>query len=205
MTTPHFFDELSRRWQQQTLAPAGTPGQWQALLAGGSHGPVTQMIRHVWAELIAGALITAPLLVALLRMPSGWAQGLAAGLAGLGGLSLFYYYSQLQLLRQLQHSADPLRSHAAGYLRQLRGLLRLSHRASLGLTVVLAALALYGAKQFVLPALPAAATCSFLLWFGLTVAASLALVHWLTKWHIRESYGQHIDRLEAVLQELPPE
>lgn len=205
MSTPHFFDDLSRRWQQQPLAPAGDPSEWQALLAGGSRSPVAKMIRHVWAELMIGALITAPLVVALLRMPGSWAQGLAMGLASVGGLSVFYYYYQLHLLRQLQHSADPLRSHAAGYLRQLRGLLRVGHRANLGLTVVLAALALYGAEQVVLPALPAAAIGSFLPWFSLTVVVSLALVHWFTKWHIRESYGQHLDRLEAVLRELDPE
>ncbi|HEX8659490.1 MAG TPA: hypothetical protein VF690_18260, partial [Hymenobacter sp.] len=61
MSTPHFFDDLSHCWQQQPLAPAGGPSEWQALLAGGS------------------------------------------------------------------------RSHAAGYLRQLRGLLRVGHRANLGL------------------------------------------------------------------------
>jgi hypothetical protein len=205
MTTPDFFDNLSRSWQQQSLAPTGAPGQWQALRAGDSRSPITRMTRHVWAELIIGSLITIPLLVALFQMPSNLAQGLAAGLTGISGLSLVYYYRQLQLLRQLRHTTDPVRSYAAGHLRQLRGLLRLGHHANLLLTVILVALALYGGLRYVLPVLPPAASSSFLLWFGLTAAASLALVHWLTKVHLRESYGQHLDRLEEVLRELNAE
>lgn len=204
MTPSNSFDDLRRRWQQQPQAPA-TPNQWQALLASGSRSPITQMLRHVWTEVIIGTLLTVPLLIGLLHWPGNWAAGLAGAVAGLSVLSLLYYYRQLRLLRRLLHATGPLRSHAAEHLRQLRGLLRLGHHANLGITVILAALGLYGAAHYVLPALPAAATYSFLLWFGLTVLASLAIVHWLTKYSIRTAYGQHLDRLEAVLRELAPE
>ena len=205
MTTSTFFDDLSRSWQQQPLASAGTASAWQNLGANSSRSPIAQMQRHVWTELIFGTLIAVPLIVGLFRMPGSFAQGTAAALTGLSALSLLYYCHQLRLLRQLQRTTDPVRNHTAGHLRQLRGLLRLGLHANLGLTVALAALLLYGAVHYVLPTLPAATTYRFLLWFGLTVAASLALVHWFTKLHIREAYGQHLDRLEAALQELGTE
>ena len=205
MKHPNFFDDLSRSWQQQPLAPAGTTGDWQSLRASSSHNPITRMKRHVWTELLFSVLIAVPLVISLFRMPGSLAQGTAAALTGLSALSLLYYYRQLHLLQQLQHTTDPVRNHAAGHLRQLRGLLRLGHHANMGLTVVLAALMLYGAARFVLPALPTATTYHFMLWFGLTVAVSLFLVHWLTKLHIRQSYGQHLDRLDAVLRELDTE
>jgi|SRR6476661_1591858 len=205
MTTSNFFTQLQQQWEQQPQ-PAGTAtGQWQALVNTGSRSPVTQMIRQVWAELIIGTLLTIPLLRALWQWPGGYAQGLALGITGLGLLSLAYYFRQLWLLRRLQRRSEPMRHHTAGHLQQLRSLLRLGHAANLGLTLVLAALALYGAAHYLLPSLPAAASRRFLLWFGLTVAASLALVHWLTKWHIRQAYGRQLDRLEAVLQELAAE
>lgn len=203
--TPDSFDDLSRRWQQQVPDPAGASATWRTLLARGSRGPVAQMTRSAWIELIGGSLLTLPVILVLLHLPGLVGRGLVVAISGISAFSLWYYYRQLTALGRLQTASAAMRAHATAQLTQLRVLLRLSYTTSLAVTAVAGGAMLYGLAQYIAPSLPTATANRLLLTFSLTVIVGLLVTHWCIRWHNQRTYGRHLDQLEAVLQELAEE
>ncbi len=204
-TTPDFFADLSRRWQQQALSPADTSATWRTLLARGSDSPVAQMTRSAWIELIGGSLLTLPVIAVLLHLPGLAGRGLVAAVSVISAFSLWYYYRQLRALGRLQTVGTAMRAHAAAQLVYLRRLLRLSHNASLTVTAAAGGAMLYGLARHLAPHLPAPTADRLLLTVGLSVIVGLLITHWCIRWHNQRTYGRHLDQLEAILQELDEE
>lgn len=199
------FNDLSQRWQQQPPAPnVPSPAALQALLAARPHTPIARMRYNVWFE-IGSTLVFGLLVVAGLHLAHaphlGW---LLPGLLLYGGVG-YCYVRALQVLRRLGRATEALASHVAQQLRQLRQFEQLYHYSVMLTTLVVLGLAGYVAIGQVLPVVPAAGKTSFLVWLALTMLVSYGLTHWLSRRHLQNFYGQHLDRLEAVLRELRDE
>ena len=202
------FDQLSRRWQQQLSPPAPQPGPdgLRAQLASRPHAPIAQMRRNVWRE-IGSTLLGGALLLAGLRLAHAPHLGLLLTLLlPLYGGIAYCYFRTLQVLRRLgEAAASALAGYMARQLGQLRQLVRLYHGATMLVALVVLGLAGYAAVRWVLPVVPAPATTRFLVWFVATALVSYGATHWISRYHLQNFYGQHLDRLEAVLHELRDE
>ncbi len=201
------FDLLSRRWQQQTPPPAAppSPNDLRALLAGRAHTPVAQMRRNVWVE-IGGTLFFGLVLLLVLRRWQAPRLGLLVALLlpFYGGVA-YCYFRTLRVLGRLREATGALASHVAKQLQQVRQLVRLYHWATMLATGVLLSLVGYAAIRYVLPGVPAAGQARFLTWFVLTALVTFGFTYWLSRYHLQNYYGQHLDRLETVLGELRDE
>ena len=200
------FDQLSRRWQQQTPPPAAQPGPeaLRALLASRAHNPVTQMRRNVCVE-IGGTLLFGLLLAGLLLVQGSHLGLLMALLLPFYGGVAFWYFRTLQVLSRLRAATGALAGYVAQQLRQLRQLVRFYHWSTMLATLVVLSLAGYVTIWHILPGLPAADKTHFLIWFGLTALITYGFMHWLIRYHLQSYYGQHLNHLEAVLRELNDE
>jgi len=191
------FDDLSARWQQQ-VAPLPIGAQ----LPGPAHSPIRLMRRNLWAE-IAASLFFGLLVLAALRLAyTPRLAGLVLGLVALYALLATCYVWALRLLQGLRRSSEALSVHLGQQLQQLRQLLRLYYGSAMLAALGCLALGGYAAQAYVLPAMGAAHAGQFMVWFALTAAVSLALTHWLTRFHLRRAYGRHLDHLEETLHEL---
>ena len=200
------FDDLSARWQQQTpaLVAPPSPEALRALLSGPSGTPVGQMRRNVWAEVIGSLLFGLLVLAGVRAIDSNFLNRLVLALLPLYAGVAYYYFRTFRVLSQLRGGTGALNSHVAGQLRHLRQLLRLYYWATLLPTLVVLGLMGLGVRH-VLPSVPAAQTTCFLSTVVVSALIGVGLVHWLTRHHLQYAYGQHLDRLEAVLRELGDE
>lgn len=197
------FDHLSSRWQQQApLTIPQTAEDFRALLAEQSKSPVTQMRQNIWFE-IGTTVVVATLVLALLYGIRDTRLGqLLIWLLPLYGGIAYCYFGIVGVLRGLQTATDALASHVARQLRQLRQLMWLYYGATMLSTLAVLGVLSYLAIQYVLPHVPRTGQTKALTWIILTAIISAGVTHWFCRYHIQNFYGQHLDRLEQVLQEL---
>ena len=200
------FDLLSSRWQQQAPAlPPQGPDDLQALLTGRAKTPIAQMRRNVWRE-IGGTLVFILLLVVVgLRFGYVPHLGVLLAVLVLYGALAYLHWRTLRVLRELRGATEALVGHVARQLRQLRQLIGLYHASTMLTTLVILGLVSYVAVWQVLPRIPPSATGRFLAWYGLTAVVTYAITHWISRYHLHQFYGQHLDHLETVVRELNDE
>ena len=201
------LDDLRRQWQQP---PAETPAPLDAaaltqLLARQSEGIVERLRRSARLELYLdfGVLLGALALVGLAQ--TLWLRVFGWVLMAIGVVCIGYLYRKLHLLRRLDDPAGDLRAHLLRLVGGLRTLIRFYYRFTLAMLPVAGVVnALMAAAQFKngisFTSLPGVA-----LVVGFVVVLPVLLylpVAAATHRYLQHLYGQHLDRLEASLQEL---
>ena len=201
------IDLLSSQWQQQApaLPPQSGPDALRTLLTGRAQTPVAQMRRNVWREIGGTAVFVLLLAVVGLRLGYLPHLGVLLPVVVLYGTLAYLHWRTLRVLRELRGATNTLGGHIAGQLRQLRQLMRLYHASTMLTTLVLVGLVSYVTIWQVLPRISPAATGRFLTWYVLTAAVTYGITHWISRYHLQQAYGQHLDRLETVLHELHDE
>ncbi|WP_375437068.1 hypothetical protein [uncultured Hymenobacter sp.] len=204
------LDDLRRQWQQST--PTEAPSVFDAtavarLLARGSRAPVAKMRRNAWVEIGVVVVCLAGCVAAAAMGQDPYYLAMVAWLGLVCLLSGFYFRRKLTLLRSLgDASGGAVREYAGQQLHRLRSLVQLYYSAtmwsvpmSLGITMLFLGGRI--AQQF---------TGQKLLFslgvLGLVCGVVGALTYWgmsrFTRWYLQRLYGQHLDRLESLLQEL---
>ncbi|WP_188815316.1 hypothetical protein [Hymenobacter cavernae] len=179
----------------------------QAFLAQAADSPLLRIRRNAQYE-AAFALLT--LLVAVgvvLFVREAYPRVMALWLALVCIGSLYYLYQKLHTVNLLQPAAKALRQQLAQQVNGLRRLVQIYYRLTM-----LTLLGTFGIG-FVMQALRSARTEHSLALIGklAILLVTYGLISWLayrllqrfTRWYLQRVYGQHIDRLESCLHELP--
>ncbi|UYZ65165.1 hypothetical protein [Hymenobacter weizhouensis] len=201
------LDDLRRRWQQSAPSePILDDKTVRLLLARRSGSPVAKMRRNVWLEIgiaVAFVLLAAS---ALREVKDGHTQAMLVWMLIMCLLSGFYFRRKLAVLRSLNDSAGALREHVARQLSSLRGLVQLYYRATMWSLPITFGIGLFFIGSKLAQELSGQ---KLLLGLGILVAfyAFVGLLgyffmRWFTRWYLQKLYGQHLDRLEALLKEL---
>ena len=200
------LDDLRRQWQQ----PAETPAPFDAaaltqLLARRSDGIVARLRRSARLELFInfGVLLGALSLAWL--GPQFWLRVFGWVLAAIGGVCIGYLYRKLHLLRRMSDPAGDLRAHLLRLVGGLRSLIRFYYRFTLAMLPVAGVVnALMAASEFKRGIdLTSFSGLALVVGFVVVLPALLYLpVASVTRRCLQRLYGQHLDRLEASLQEL---
>ncbi|OUJ73177.1 hypothetical protein [Hymenobacter crusticola] len=202
------LDDLRQRWRQQPTEPTPplTSEAMQAYLNQAANSPLLRIRRNARYEAIFTLLllpVTAGVLLFVRetypRVMALWLMLVCVGL-------LYYFYHKLRALDQLRPTAQALQQQVIQQTAGLRHLVQIYYRFTMltlvgtfGIGLVMQALRFarneYGLK---------------LAGMLIVLLAAYALIGWFTyglmrrftHWYLQRLYGQHIDRLEAVLREL---
>ena len=204
------LDELRRRWQQAPPTADLTETSLKQLLKHRSTSLVEKMRRN--ARLEAGLTV---LVIMLLPAYIVYADELPLQLWGkfmlvLAVGMLYYYYLKLRLLQRMAHAETQVRQHLSQLCAGLRQLLRFYYRLTLatGPFGFLMGLCFAVSKEYAHSRLTPGYVVD---WGALGIMTAVMLVFvalmqvgvvYGTRWYLHKLYGQHLDRLEASLQEL---
>ena len=203
------LDDFRRSWKQPTAteAPVGLDiTVLTMMLARGSKSPVSKMRRNAWLEIAFVVLCLLICGAALLVVQQPYTRALLVWLIIMCLSSGFYFRKKLWVLHCLNDASGALREHMARQISSLRGLVKLYYQATMWSLPVSFIIGLF----FVGGRIAEKFTGQKML-LGLTVlvvayGAVWALTHiamrWFTRWYLQRLYGQHLDRLEGMLQEL---
>ncbi|GAA4354468.1 hypothetical protein GCM10023185_16360 [Hymenobacter saemangeumensis] len=199
------LDHLSRAWQQQG-APARLSSSLNLaeVVSRRSDSPVGRMLRSLWWD-VASLFLALPLLWALLQLRGPVVEPLVAVIAVLVAGSVPYYLYKLVVLRRMSDNTRSVKVHLQQQVQSLRRLLGLYFHATLAVTLLIAGGLAYAAGRYGWAALAQPAEGRFLLWLALTLLLSYLITYWCLRRHMQQAYGQHLDRLESLLQELQEE
>lgn len=200
------LDDFRESWKQSTPDGAG-PGEaaLQTLLAQGSTGPVARMLRNARRESVTTAFSLGLSTVGLLW--ASWLQPFWLLLLANSLVMGCYYYQKIRVLRRLGTSTGAFRSHLERQLLSLRSLLRLNYSFTMLTLLVTLSFLLYWVYTHAPQLFQGDPRTLWQrgVWLVLTVTITCILVHWITRYHLRHLYGQHLDRLEGYLHELQAE
>ena len=201
------LDDLRRQWQQPDNTPSPmSPAELGGMLTHNARGMVEKMRRNTWYEVWFTLLIVAAVPVYAWH---SWGDALllllAASMLLISGILLVNYYHQLQLLRRMGYPETQVRTHLAALCAGLRQRLHFYYRLTIA-TVPYTLFLLLGFHVGKELAHPGAFHWKFIIALGGAYAVLGAIMHfsmiYLTRWYLQRLYGQHLDRLEACLDEL---
>ena len=204
------LDDLRRQWQQP-LAEMPAPLDVAALtrlLVRQSEGIIGKLRRSARLELYINFGVLLGSLALVWWGPLCWMQVFGWVLVVIGLVCIGYLYRKLHLLRRMDDPAGNLRAHLRRLVSGLRSLIRFYYYFTLAMLPVAGVLNVlmvdseskHGVNFTSLPGLA--------LVVGLVVVLPALLylpVASATRRYLQYLYGQHLDRLEASLQELGDE
>jgi uncharacterized protein YjeT (DUF2065 family) len=201
------LDDLRRQWQQPADAPAPLDAvALTHLLARQSDGIVERLRRSAQLELYVNAGVMLGALALASLAPQFWLRVFGWVLVAIGAVCIVYLFRKLHLLRRMDDPAGDLRAHLLRLDSGLRGLIRFYYRFTLamlpvgGLVEVL--MVVSTSKPGIwLTTVPGIALLVVALVLVLPALLYLPVAS-TTRRYLQSLYGQHLDRLEASLQEL---
>lgn len=200
------LDELRRQWLQPEPAPPPlSPAELNGLLHQRSDGLVDRMRRNARLETAFSALVAAAMPVAFFLTSNVLYRVQAVAMFLLALVMLGYYFRKLAMLQRMTRPDVDVRDNLRQLCAGLRSMLEFMYRLTLA-SGPLSLLLMYGfvvGRELARPAGPRSGLllglAGALLFFGV-------LLQWFaikaTRWYLQRLYGQHLDRLEGLLQEL---
>jgi hypothetical protein len=174
------------------------------MLKGKSSSIISRLKRNVWFELIFTFLGGLGLLAYALTLPGGFLKWTSIAILVFFAVYCIYYVKKLRLLNRFDPGNDHLKANLERLIRSLKGYLKFYKRSYSILYPVFFLLGLLFA------AIERGATGFFnrvtnpdvylILVPGATVFFILST--WLTSWYLKKLYGNHLEKLEALLREL---
>jgi len=205
------LDDLRRQWQQPVPADAPAslaPPDLARLLKRRSGGLVEKMQRNARLELGYNVLVMLALPFVYVRLHNPLFRAEAVLMLLLAGGLLIYYYQKLKMLRRMLLLEGNVRENLGQLCSGLRHMLRFYYRLTLASAPValLFIFGFYVGQELARPG-PMRAWHLLSMGAGMTVGCLLVQVPIVfgTRWYLQRLYGQHLDRLEANLQELTEE
>ncbi|SKC88572.1 hypothetical protein [Ohtaekwangia koreensis] len=174
------------------------------MLKGKSQSIVDKLKRSVWFELVFTFVAGVALLIHALTLPSGALKWTAVSILLLFVVYSFYYIKKLTLLRNYNPGAENMRASLERLIDNLSSYLRFYKRSYTILYPI----------YFLLGLLFAAierGTDNFLntmtnprtIFYLCTIALIFFFCStWLTNWYLRKLYGNHLDKLKNLLDDI---
>ena len=197
------LDDLKSIWQQSGYEPKGEH-EIAAMLKRRSNTIINKLKRNVWFELIFTIVCGVALTIYTFTLQSKAMQWLIVSLLIMLVSYLFYYIKKITLLRKFDPSSENLKvtlKHLYDRLKIYFSFYKRSYAVLYPVYFILALL--FGAIESGFEAfLHKFANFGFLMAFVLISAAFFVLIYRFTDWYLRKLYGDHIDKLQELLNEL---
>lgn len=199
------LDELKYLWKKTDadFKPRNEE-EIASMLKGSSRSIVSKIKRSVWMELSFTLISGMALLVYALTLPSGALKWTTSSILVIFVAYTFYYVKKLRLLQQFNRADDNLRVNLTRLIDNLTSYLRFYKRSYTILYPVYFVLALLfgaleqGFREF-LTTLAHPETIAYLV---LLAGVFYFCSTWLVNWLLKKLYGNRLEQLRGVLQEL---
>lgn len=199
------IDELKDIWRKQNEAfRPRDESELATMLKGKSRSIVTRLKRSVWFELIFTLVAGLGLLGYALTLPGGWLKWTSISMVVLFCIYSFYYYKKLDLLNRFDPANENLKDNLTRLVGSLKGYLKFYKRSYAVLYPLYFFLGLlftaieYGAQGF-LNRISRPEVIVALVAFAILIFVCST---WLTTWYLRKLYGNHLEKLEKLREEL---
>ena len=174
------------------------------MLKGKSRSIISRLKRNVWLELIFTGLGGLGLLAYALTLPAGALKWTSISILILFAIYAFYYLKKLRLLNEFNASNKDIKANLEHLIGRLTGYLKFYRRSySILYPIYFFIGLLFTAIE--------QGTTGFLnrvtqpdIFITLLLAAGLFFIcsTWLTSWYLKKLYGNHLEKLKALLREL---
>lgn len=207
------LEQLKEMWnsadKQQTDSSAE---ELQALLRKKSQSPIAKMKRNLFFELVVVLVLYTLIIVYYFLNFSGGMLALPVLLFVIGLVYVFYYIGKNKLLKQMECNSCEVKVNLSMQVKTLEKYVRfylVAGTAIFPLTMIVASciILFYSPQSQQYPS--ALQSKQFIVMFvGILIAATALFtipVYYINKWYVRKLYGQHIDRLKSIVDEMDEE
>lgn len=199
------IEELKNIWKKQS--EGFTPkdeAELASMLKGKSSSIIIRLKRNVWLELVFTILGGLGLLAYALTLPGGYLKWTSITILVLFGFWCLYYVKKLRLLNRFDPANDHLKANLERLVYELRAYLKFYKRSYSVLYPVF----------FIIGLLFVAIEHGTIGFFNKVIQPEVFLIllpgaalffifsSWLTSWYLKKLYGNHLEKLEALLREL---
>jgi len=198
------LDELKDIWQKNAPTQPKNEAELAMMLKGSSNSVVAKLKKSVWFELSFTIVAGIGLLIYALTLPSGALKWTAVSIIILFVAYSFYYIKKLMLLNKFDSGAVNLKETLVRLVNSLTAYLRFYKRSYAILYPVYFLLGLLftaierGTDNFI----RAVSSTSSIIWLTTLCICFFVISTWFTSWYLRKLYGNHIDKLKSMLDEL---
>lgn len=199
------LEELKNIWKNN--GPDYTPKgeeELTSMLKGSSHSIVTKLKRIVWIELLITVAVILGLFIYAFTLPSGAMKWHYMSMLLMLVACMFYYVKKLMMLNRFDSTDENIRTNLEKLTTNLSSYLKIYKRSYAILYPVYFFLGLLfgfierGADEF-LQLLKQPRTILFLT--GTAIVFYFCST-WLASWYIKKLYGNRLEKLKGLLNEL---
>ncbi len=203
------LDQLKEMWGDVGSKENGTSAdELQVLLQKKSRSPIAKMKRNLFIELLFVIVLYAGSIIYYFLNYTGGMLGNAWMLIVIGILYVLYYLRKRKLLNQMECVSCEVKSNLKMQLITLEKYVRFYMiSGTLLFPVVLIATGLIG--FFYSPEVAAVPSMKekVVMWIFIALLLFLAAVltvpiYFVNKWYVRKLYGQHVERLKIIVNEM---
>ncbi|MDL5049236.1 hypothetical protein QQ054_24790 [Oscillatoria amoena NRMC-F 0135] len=199
------LDDLKSIWKQQPQgADAKNTDEIARMLHGKSTSIVSRLKRSVWFELSFTVVCGIALAAYGLQAKSGQLAWMVLTLSVIFAAYILYYIKKLMLLSRYELSHGNLKTNLENLINGLSAYLSFYKRSYTILYPVFFCLGLlFGAIDAGLDNfIQRFKQLSFLIWFILVTGVFMVGVYKITDWYLQKLYGNHLEKLKGLLNEL---
>jgi Ca2+/Na+ antiporter len=199
------LDDLKSIWKQDK--PGFEPkreAEIASMIKGRSNSIISKLKRSVWFELIFTIVCSVVLGIYALTVENGALMWTIISLLVLFVSYLFYYVKKILLLNQFNPSTENLKNGLQNLLDRLTTYLNFYKRSYAILYPVYFCLGLlFGALERGLGEfLERLSQPRVIIYLVLIAGVFFFFTIWITNWYLRKLYGNHLDKLKELLNEL---
>ena len=199
------LDDLKSIWKQDK--PGFEPkreAEIASMIKGRSNSIISKLKRSVWFELIFTIVCSIILGIYAVTLDNGALMWTIISLLVLFVSYLFYYVKKIILLNQFNPSTENLKNGLQNLLDRLTTYLNFYKRSYAILYPVYFCLGLlYGAMEQGLDEfLQRLSQPKVIIYLIVLAGVFFLFTIWITNWYLRKLYGNHLDKLKELLNEL---
>ncbi len=199
------LDDLKSIWKQDK--PGFEPKREEeiaSMIKGRSNSIISKLKRSVWFELIFTIICGVGLGICALMLENGALMWTIISLIILFVSYLFYYVKKIILLNQFNPSTENLKDGLQNLLERLTTYLNFYKRSYAILYPVYFCLGLlFGAMDRGLDDfLQRLSQPKTIIYLVVLAGVFFVFTIWITNWYLRKLYGNHLDKLKELLNEL---
>lgn len=203
------LDQLKEMWGDvATVKKVSSDEEIQAMLRKKSKSPIAKMKRNLFVEMLVVVILYGVTITDYFLTLKGMMLGLAWLMLASFLLYMIYYVRKRKLLNDMECVSCEVKSNLQQQLRTLEKYIRLYlYLGTLFFPLIMiftgVILFLYAPEvKNQQPAVP--------LWAFVTALSVISLVltipmYFLNKWYMRKLYGQHVEKLKAIVNEMSAE
>ena len=199
------LNDLKSIWKQHdSFQPKLEGGEIGFMLRGRSNSTISKLKRSIWLELVFTMAALLVLLYYSLTIPNGalkWSFGSFLVLF-LG--YIIYYFMQLNVFRQFKSNPLDIRTNLENLVHEMERYLafyRISYSLLYPVYLILI-LSFVIIDRGVDKFLETMSDIRMILYMGFLIVIFLLSSLWFTKWYLKKLYGNHIDKLKELLNDI---